>query len=155
MKNPRPSSLAVLAAVAVHFLMVGCTDPSPTEPRMAAVVTPTPTPAPPPPGITIAGAWTGTFRSDNIEICTFDGIPAQATLQQDGSAVRGTLNAPTAPCMAVNARSFTGTLQGNSLVGTDGTFGSVQGSLGGTTLEIRLGVNPYGYPSEGVMELHR
>ncbi len=154
MKKLHAPAPAVLATMAAAFLLTGCNESSPTEPKVTTAVSPTPTATPAPLG-SVAGAWTGTLRSDNIEICTFDGIPAQATFQQDGSAVRGTLNAPTAPCMAVNARSFTGTLQGTSLVGTDGTFGSVQGSLGGTTLEIRLGVNPYGYPSEGVMELHR
>jgi hypothetical protein len=99
--------------------------------------------------------WTGTFSSDNIEFCIFSGIPAQATFEQDGSTVRGTLSSPTAPCFTLNARTFTGTLHGNTLMGSVGTFGYVQGTLSGTTLEIGLGINTYGFASEGNLHLHR
>jgi len=108
-----------------------------------------------PAGAGIAGTWTGTFSSDNIEFCAFSGIPARATLMQDGSAVWGVLDAPTAPCFDLESRAFTGTLEGNTLTGSDGGFGFVQGTVSGTTLEIGLGINSFGYASEGRLHLHR
>ena len=143
-----------LAAMAVAALiLVGCTDSSPTEPKVLAA-TPAPTPTPLPPAGNIAGTWTGTFRSDNIEFCVFSGIPAQATFEQDGSTVRGTLDAPTAPCFPLEARAFAGTLHGSTLMGSVDSFGYVQGALSGTTLEIGLGLKQYGYASEQ-LHLHR
>ena len=148
MNNALLRGLAVVA-IAAPFL-AGCNE-SPTEPKVVAVATPTPLP----PGGSIAGVWTGTFSSDNIEFCVFNGIPAQATFEQDGSTVRGILNAPTAPCFGLEARAFTGTLHGNTIVGSVGSFGYVQGTLSGTTLEMGLGLNTYGYASEGQLHLHR
>ena len=150
-KNPLFRGLAPMAAAAL--LLAGCNDSSLTEPKVLAAATPTPTPLPP--GGSIAGAWTGTFSSDNIEFCVFSGIPAQATFEQDGSTVRGILNALTAPCFPLEARAFTGTLHGNTMLGSVGSFGYVQGTLSGTTLEIGLGMNPYGYASKGQLHLHR
>jgi hypothetical protein len=151
MRSSKKSTfLRGLAALAVSALILaGCNDSSPTEPMLAATPTPILTPG------NIAGAWTGTYSSDNIEICVISGIPAQATFEQDGSTVRGTLNAPTSPCFTLQARTFTGTLHGNTLVGSVGTFGYVQGTVSGATIEIGLGVNPYGYASEGQLHLHR
>jgi photosystem II stability/assembly factor-like uncharacterized protein len=60
----------------------------------------------------MAGDWTGTFSSDNVEFCVFDGIPAQATFHQRGSYVSGILNAPTAPCFKLESRAFIGTSRG-------------------------------------------
>ena len=156
MRTSRKSAFTQgLAAMAVAALiLVGCTDSSPTEPKLLAA-TPAPTPAPLPPAGNIAGTWTGTFSSDNIEFCVFSGIPAQAAFEQDGSTVRGTLNSPTAPCFPLEARAFTGTLHGSTMVGSVGSFGYVQGAFSGTTLEIGLGLNPYGFASEGQLHLHR
>jgi hypothetical protein len=144
-----------LATAAAALLLASCSNSSPTEPKLVAAATPTPTPTPLPPGGSLAGVWTGTFSSDNIEFCIFSGIPAQATFQQDGSTIVGILSAPTAPCFALEARAFTGTLHGNTLLGSVGSFGYVQGTLSGTTLEIGLGVNGSGYASEGQLHLHR
>jgi hypothetical protein len=152
-KNSIFRGLAVMAVAAP--LLVGCNDSSPTEPRVLVATTPTPTPTPLPPGGSVAGTWTGTFSTDNIEFCFCSGIPAQATFEQDGSMVRGILNAPTAPCFALEGRAFTGTLHGNTMLGSVGSFGYVQGTLSGTTFEIGLGINPYGYASEGQLHLHR
>lgn len=145
-----------LAVTAVSVsLLAGCNNSSPTEPKLVAAATPAPTPTPLPPGGSVAGTWTGTFSTDNIEFCFCSGIPAQATFEQDGSMVRGILNAPTAPCFALEGRAFTGALHGNTMVGSVGSFGYVQGALSGSTLEIGLGINPYGYASEGQLHLHR
>lgn len=136
---------------ALALLLAGCSDSSPTEPKMVAAA---PTPTPLAPGGSLVGVWTGTFSSDNIEFCVFNGIPAQATFEQDGSTIRGVLNAPTAPCFQLEARAFTGTLRGNTLQGSAGPS-YAQGTLSGTTLEIGLGVNGYGFASEGQLHLHR
>jgi hypothetical protein len=153
MKTTLLRGLAVMVLAAP--LLVGCNDSSPTEPKSAGAATPAPTPTPLPPGGSVAGTWTGTFSTDNIEFCFCSGIPAQATFEQDGSMVRGILNAPTAPCFALEGRAFTGALHGNTMVGSVGSFGYVQGALSGSTLEIGLGINPYGYASEGQLHLHR
>ena len=143
--------LCLLAGVAA--VGGGCSDATtPTEPP--SVLNPPPTPTPVPPAVNVSGAWTGTFSVDNIEFCTASGIPAQATFQQDGANVTGTLNAPTAPCFALANRPFTGTLHGNTLIGfAAGTFGSIQGTATDSTLEIGLGFGAW--PSEGSLHLHR
>ena len=150
------------------LLLAGCNESSPTEPKALAVATPIPTqtPTPLPPGGNIAGAWTGTYVSTGWLDCDTSIIsPAQATLTQNGSRVRGTLTATGdprgCPCGKL---TFTGTLQGNSLEGRVGSpiqnFG-VSGSLSASTLDISLlnldrdgDAGPYG-TGLGQMHLHR
>ncbi len=158
-----------LAVVTVAALpLAGCNESSPTEPKALAVATPTPaqTPTPLPPGGNIAGTWTGTYVStDWLDCDTSIVSPAQATLTQNGSGVRGTLTATGdprgCPCGKL---TFTGTLQGNSLEGKVGSphqIWSVSGSLSASTLDISLLAvdrdgddGPYG-TGLGQLHLHR
>jgi hypothetical protein len=140
-------SLSTVAALAV--LLAGC-DSTPTEPSRS-VAHPTTVP----PTGNIAGTWKGTLGYPFLHDCEGSVSFAQATFEQNGSAVRGTLSAPAALCFPLEARAFTGTIEGNVLVGSIGTFGSVQGVLRGETLEIGLGINSGGWASEGVLYLHR
>jgi hypothetical protein len=131
-----------LTAVAVASLLVGCNDSSPTEPKLA--------------GENISGAWTGTFNTnDSLECDKSVSTPAQATFEQNGSTVVGTLTA-TGPC-GLGAVTFAGRLQGNTLSGTiqNGPFfsGSREGTLSGATLEITA-ANGYDYIM-GQLHLHR
>ena len=160
--------LRALAVMTVAGLpLAGCNESSPTEPKALAVATPipTPTPTPLPPGGNIAGAWTGTYVSTDWLDCDISIIsPAQATVSQNGSGVRGTLTATGdlkgCPCGKL---TFTGTLQGNSLEGTIGLpdqHRGVSGSLSASTLDISLlnldrdgDDGPYG--TIGQMHLHR
>jgi hypothetical protein len=109
----------------------------------------------PPTALNIAGAWTGTYNSnDDIDCDTSLSLPAQASFQQNGSTVVGTLKA-TGPC-GPDYR-FQGTLLGNALSGgIDAApifYGSARGTLSGATLEITL-ANGYGYIM-GQLHLHR
>ena len=169
MRSSKKNSLFRGLAVTVLAtpLLVGCNESSPTEPKVLLVATtPIPTPTPLPPGGNIAGTWTGTYISTGWLDCDTSIIsPAQATLTQNGSGVRGTLTATGdprgCPCGKL---TFTGTLQGNSLEGTVGLpnqhFG-VSGSLSASTLDISLlnldrdeDDGPYG-TGLGQMHLHR
>lgn len=161
MRESRRSVTAhdVAALAVAATLLAACG--SPTEPQVrSGVATPTPTrtqtatPTPVPPAGDVSGAWVGTFSVDNIEFCVASGIPASATFTQTGSTVTGVLNAPTAPCFALVNRAFSGTLQGNTLTGSDGGFGTVRGTLSGSTLEIGLGFNG-NFDTEGQLHLHR
>ena len=149
--------LAIVTLAALP--LAGCNESSPTEPKaLAATPIPTLTPTPLPPGGNIAGAWTGTYGSTDWLDCDTSIIsPAQATLSQNGSDVRGTLTATGDPngCPCGNL-TFTGTLQGNFLQGTVGSPNqtwSVSGSLSGSTLDIAL-MNSFG-TGFGQMRLHR
>jgi hypothetical protein len=150
--------LAVMAVAAL--LLAGCNESSPTEPKALAVATPIPTltPTPLPPGGNAAGTWTGTYVStDRLECDSSIVFPAQATLTQNGSDVRGTLTATGdskgCPCGKV---TFTGTLKGNAL---EGMVGSpkypwrVYGTFSGSALDVAL-VNSFG-TDFGQMRLHR
>ena len=147
----RPFGLPLLLMAVVAPLLAGCNDSSPTEPKLAA--TPIPTPG------NIAGAWTGKFDSVDFIDCDSN-TPAQASFQQNGSAIVGTLNATENGC-GFTAVTFEGTLQGNVLEGTlrGGNFqsGRAYGTLSGTNLEIELGSSCPGIMCipGGQMHLHR
>jgi virginiamycin B lyase len=65
----------------------------------------------------IAGAWTGTWDHTKVDVCASStSMPAQATFEQNGSTVRGTLNTASIPC-GWGALTFQGNLQGNTLTG--------------------------------------
>ena len=108
----------------------------------------------------VAGVWVGTFSNDNIEFdCLVFQLPAQATFEQDGLKVRGTLSTAQDPCGLVE-QTFVGTISGNQLagktfIGGQETSLDVRGVLLDTNLEIGFGVNLSGYPSAGQMHLHR
>jgi hypothetical protein len=129
------------AMAAATILLAGCKDSaSPTEPKMAAT--------PLPPGGNVAGAWIGTYHDPGCD------ASAQASFEQTGSVVHGTLGA-TGPCGV--GFEFNGTLQGNTLAGTvtDDEFHSnfsAQGILSGSTLEITI---VYSAADNGQMHLHR
>jgi hypothetical protein len=147
MRN-RPKSLPLLGVIAATAsLLAGCDDSrSPTAPT-------------PEVSTNIAGAWTGTYSfTDPFEEC-FVTLPAQATFEQDGSAVRGNLSSSPAPC-GLEPQIFIGSFERNRLVGKTfigdtALFGTVEGTLSGATLEIGLGVNSFGYASEGTLRLRR
>jgi hypothetical protein len=108
-----------------------------------------------PPAVNIAGAWTGTYNSNDYADCDTDlSLPAQASFEQNGSIVVGSLKA-TGPCGP--DYSFQGTLPGNALTGgIDAApifYGSARGTLSGGTLEISL-ANGYGFIF-GQLHLHR
>jgi hypothetical protein len=132
---------------AAVLLLAGCHDSgSPTGPA---------------PTSDVRGAWVGTFSNDNIEFdCLISGLSAQATFEQDGTGVRGTLSTANDPC-GLSPQTFEGTLSGDQLsgktrVGGVETFGEVRGTLSGSTLEMGFGFAPNGgYPSSGRMHLHR
>ena len=170
MQSSRNGALlrALVVATVAAALLAGCSDSSPTEPKALTVATPipTPTPTPLPPGGNIAGTWTGSYVSTGWLDCDTSIIsPAQATLTQNGSDVRGTLTATGdprgCPCGKL---TFTGTLQGNYLEGTIGLpnqHWGVSGVLSASTLDISLlnldrdeDNGPYG-TGLGRMHLHR
>ncbi|HKF42642.1 MAG TPA: hypothetical protein VKG01_06050 [Thermoanaerobaculia bacterium] len=132
---------------AAVLLLAGCHDSgSPTGPA---------------PISDIRGAWIGTFSNDNIEFdCLISGLPAQASFEQDGTSVRGTVSTANDPC-GLGTQTFVGTLSGDQLlgktqVGGGEAFGEVRGTLSGSTLEMGFGFAPQGgYPSFGRMHLHR
>ena len=133
--------------VVIVLLLAGCHDSS--------------SPTGPMPTNDIRGAWVGTFSNDNIELdCLISGLSAQATFEQDGASVRGTVSTANDPC-GLSPQTFVGTLSGGqllgkTLVGEGETFGEVRGTLSGSTLEMGFGFAPNGgYPSSGRMHLHR
>jgi hypothetical protein len=139
--------LAALAVWAVLF--AGCGDSgSPTSP-----VPFSPTPAPP--GGDISGAWSGTYKTNDFIDCDATrSLAAQATFQQNGSRVSGTLTA-NGPCGS--GYTFAGTLQGNTLEGEIAASGfgggTAQGTLAGGNLIINA-FNRYQY-NMGQLQLHR
>jgi hypothetical protein len=130
--------MTVVAVAAIVALSVGCKETkSPTEPI---------------PTGNIVGAWTGTYNGISHSCST----SAQASYQQTGSAVQGTM---TVPCLA-GQFPFTGTLQGNTLTGNamwgDPEFYPVKGTLSGSTLEITIfNDSESGGSPMGQMHLHR
>jgi hypothetical protein len=112
-------------------------------------------PTPAPAGGDISGAWVGTYKTnDSLDCDATQSLAAQATFQQNGSKVYGTLTA-TGPCGL--GYTFSGTLQGNTLSGDieapQFLGGTAQGTLSGTTLVINA-FNIYQY-NMGQMQLHR
>lgn len=156
----------VLMAV-VALILAGCNDSSPTEPKLLPAATPTPTPTstptpsstPLPPGGNITGTWSGKFDPADFVDC--DGnTPAQASFQQNGLDIVGTLNATENGCGFTRV-TLRGTLQGTTLDGTVTgdrfSNGTAKAALSGTTLEIAL---TSACPGElcipgGQMHLHR
>ena len=84
----------------------------------------------------IAGAWNGTFQSDDVTAC--GNSSAFASLQQQGSEVTGTLK--TSDCGI--AGYFKGTLSGYTLTGSISMEGCVGGKFSGsvTTTGISLSI---------------
>ena len=140
----RPLFLGCVTVIAtVALLQASCSKDavSPTEPV---------------PTGNIAGAWTGTFDTADPIDCD-SSISAQASFQQDGSAVVGTL-AVQGGC-GFSGVTFQGSLKGNTLAGTvtgnSFSIGSgANGILSGATLEIAV-FNSSGYIPGGQMHLHR
>ena len=137
----------VTAAFGITILFGACSDShSPTAPT-------TQTPAPP--GGDISGAWAGTYRTNDIYDCDPNQVlAAQATFQQNGSNVTGTLTA-NGPC-GLGYR-FTGTLQGNSLSGDISAAGFGGGTAYGTLAGGSLTMNAFNMynTNMGQLQLHR
>lgn len=104
----------------------------------------------------VAGTWTGTYFPDDSIDCASG--PAQATFQQDGSNVTGSLSS-TSDCGFPNV-SFQGKMRGKILEGTitgDPRFAETSiasGQLSGSNLYLGLSNTVYAY-SGGSMNLHR
>ena len=118
-------------------------------------------PTPPLSAQDLSGAWTGTFDSADFADCDRN-TPAQASFQQEGSTVTGTLSSPTNFCGPRDAQ-FSGTLQGDTLAGTvtgsavgNGVYTNAHasGTLSGSSLEIEI-VNGHGLIPGGTLHLHR
>ena len=153
----RRFGLPLVPMAVAAFLLAGCNDSSPTEPKLAAATstpaptsTPTPTPTPLPPGGSIAGAWTGPVSTS---IC--GGFLEQASFEQNGSTVVGVFKGIGATCNS--DLFFSGTLQGNTLAGSvtdrDSFLGGAQGALSGSSLEITI--DNRGSLVIGQLHLHR
>ena len=85
----------------------------------------------------VAGSWSGTFQSDDMQGC--GGSTATATFQQVGATVSG--NVVTSACGVGGL--FQGTLQGNTLMGKIAMEGCVGGGVSGTIngSEISLSIS--------------
>jgi hypothetical protein len=121
--------LAVMALAAP--LLVGCSDSTPTEPKVVATPpsssAPTPTPAP-----MFAGTYNGISpRCDSS---------AQANWHQTDTGLSGTM---TVPCLAGGYPfQFSGGVQGDAFTGWalwgDPEFYPLKGALSGSSLEITI-----------------
>jgi hypothetical protein len=125
-----------------------CSDSQPPTAAMA----PNPTPVP---GSDISGAWTGTYKTNDIVDCDANQVlVAQATFQQNGSQVTGMLTA-NGPCGL--GYTFGGTLQGTVLAGGIAApgfgGGTAQGTLSGGNLTMNV-FNMYEF-NMGQLQLHR
>jgi len=161
--NSRVKTLCLLLLAGTIAIETGCKDSNSISglhgtPAITSTppVTPTITPTPPPAG-NIAGDWIGTFDSADFVDCDSN-TPAQASFDQNGSTVTGTLNATMNACGFSNVK-FQGTLEGTTLRGTIAagnrfTNGTVFGSLSGSSLELGIG-NGFGRIPGGRMHLHR
>ena len=132
-------------------LDLGCSDStSPTELRA-----PAPAPTPAPPAGNLSGTWIGTYKTNDVVDCDANQVlAAQATFQQNGSQVSGTLTA-NGPCGL--GYTFGGTLQGNTLAGGIAApgfgGGTAQGTLSGGNLSVNV-FNMYEF-NMGQLQLHR
>jgi hypothetical protein len=135
----RRFGLPLVLMTAAAVLLAGCNDSSPTEPKVLTATpstsTPTPSPTPLPPSGSVAGAWIGTYHGVSFTCDT----SAQASFEQTGGAVLGTLTA-TGSCGDV--WHFSGALQGNTLAGSITDYDTLvvvaHGILSGSTLEITI-----------------
>ena len=88
------------------------------------------------PASSIAGAWSGTFRSDDTAGC--GSSSAMATFQQDGANVTGSVS--TSSCGVTGY--FKGTVQGNMVYGAvamDGCIGGgASGVINGSELTLSI-----------------
>ena len=138
------------ATAATALLMNACSDSSsssPTAPK--GPVTPVP------PAGAISGTWIGTYRTNDFVDCDPTvSTPAQATFQQSGPGVTGTLTAG-GPC-GLNY-TFTGTLQGTTLSGKIAAYGFSGGTAQGTLSGGNLTINAFNVDSfkMGQLQLHR
>ncbi|HEX7253563.1 MAG TPA: hypothetical protein VF376_11830, partial [Thermoanaerobaculia bacterium] len=132
----------------IAALHTACSDShSPTAP--AAV----PTPAPP--ASELSGTWVGTYKTNDFIDCDVNQVlAAQATFQQNGSQVSGTLTA-NGPCGL--GYTFSGTIQGNTLSGSISASGfgggTAQGTLAAGNLTMNV-FNMYEY-NMGQLQVHR
>jgi hypothetical protein len=83
----------------------------------------------------VAGAWSGSFTSDDLSSC--GNSTATATFQQVGSTVTG--NIATSYCGVSGL--FKGTLQGNMLTGRIAMEGCVGGGVSGTVNGSQLSLS--------------
>jgi hypothetical protein len=83
----------------------------------------------------VAGNWSGTFMSDDLSSC--GGSVATATFQQVGSTVTG--NITTSYCGVSGL--FTGTMQGDMLIGKIAMEGCVGGGVSGTVTGSQLSLS--------------
>jgi len=142
LKNGLSRCTPVVAGAAIVAFLAGCQETtSPIEPI---------------PTGNVAGEWTGKFDSADPIDCDNE-VPAQASFQQDGSAVVGTI--ATESVCGFRGVTFQGTLKGNHLSGTvtGGGFASGSGAngyLSEASLELAV-FNSSGYIPGGQMHLHR
>lgn len=118
-----------------------------------ALATESAIPAPEP--VSVSGGWRGTFDSADLIDCD-PGSAAEATFNQNGASVDGTLEAINA-CGFTNA-AFQGTLLGTRLLGSVAgdrfTNATAAGNLFGDRLEITV-TNGFGLIPGGAMHLRR
>lgn len=120
----RKLPLALLFAAAVLALLpLGCNESNTITSPVTA------------PAMSLAGAWSGTYRSHGA--C--GAAPASATLEQEGSQVTGIFRAASCDIGGV----LSGTVQGNVFVGkvsmTGCTGGAVSGTISGGNLTLTVG----------------
>jgi hypothetical protein len=107
----------------------------------------------------VGGSWAGTFRPTDEIDCNPDAdpdAPAQATFEQDGDSVTGTLSAEGA--CGFHGVQFAGSQRGNELTGVV-TGGGLQnarafGVVSSSTLDLTV-VNGFGLAPGGTMHLRR
>ena len=134
--------LAAMAATA--FLLAGCNDSSPTEPKVVANA-----------NASLVGAWTGTFNGIDYHCDS----SAQASFQETTPVVdRGLSGTMSLPSCLGTFSFFDGYLQGNTFTGTamwgDPEFYPLKGTLSGSSLEITI-FNDTGGTPLGQLHLHQ
>jgi hypothetical protein len=144
--NPRHGSLRRVlgfAAAAAATLVTGCKDSND--------VTGTTNPASPA-TVNVAGAWTGTFTPAGPAFYA-EPVPAQATLQQSGSNVDGTIAISGSSTVTIHA-----TISGAHVSGTVDGSGTVLGGFIAGQLSMQLRGNtlhPTAASWAGQLALHR
>jgi len=139
--NLRRTSLLLSFAVAVAAARItGCKNAN----DVTGVVNPAP-------GISVAGAWVGTFTPAEPAFYYSDPYAAHANLQQTGTSFDGTITISGSPAITIHA-----TISGNQVNGTieDASgSGTAVGLCGATHLSLTL--HPHAVSAAGTLRLHR